>query len=86
MGLDASFVKGFGPGTHGLVGVFTEQEVDLFKATAVGLYTGKTAHLHNGWSHFNQLIHARHVLTGTLPHVAEDQAEFDFSFHTGIFV
>ena len=78
--LDACFVERFRPLAHGVVRVFPEKEVYLFKTASVGFHTVETSHSDNGGSHFHQLVHARHVFSGALPHVAEHQAEFYFSF------
>ena len=75
------FMERFRPGTHGLIRVFSKKQIHLFEAAAVGFHTGKAAHLHNGGSHLHQLVNAGNILTGALPHVPEDQAELNFSFH-----
>ena len=79
--LYAGFMERFRPGTHGLIRVFSKKQIHLFEAAAVGFHAGKAAHLHNGGSHLHQLVNAGNILTGALPHVPEDQAELNFSFH-----
>ena len=81
MRLDAGLMERLRPLADGFVGVLSIQEVDLLESAAVGLDTVETSHSDDCRRNLNQLVHARLVLSGTLPHVPEDQAEFYFSFH-----
>ena len=82
MGLNTCFMKRLCPGTYGLIGVFAKQQIYLFEAATVGFNTGKTSHFDDSGSYFHQLVYTWHILTGTLPHVPEYQAELYFFLHT----
>ena len=77
--LDARLVERLRPLANRLIRILSKQQINLLKASAIGLYTGKAAHLNNGRSHTGKLIDRWDIFTGRLPHVAEDQAEF-YSF------
>ncbi len=86
VGLDACLMERLRPFTHGFVGVFSEEKVDLFEPSSVGFDAGKTTHFNDGRCNTCELIYARHVFPCRLPHIAEDQAEFYFSFHDSMFI
>ena len=79
VGLDTRFVQGLGEGTYSLVGVLPIEEVHLLEGTAIGLHTSEAAHLDEYGSDTLELIPTGLILTRGLPHVAVDEAEFDFS-------
>ena len=79
MSLYAGFAKGFGPFANCLIGIFSKQQVDLFKSSAVGFNTCKAAHLYDVGCDFYQLINSGDIFSGRLPHIPEHQAEFDLS-------
>ena len=81
VGLNAGLVEGLGPFANALVGVFAIEQVHLFKTAAVGFNAVKASHSDDGGSHFYQLVYTGLVLARTLPHVAEYETEFYFSFH-----
>ena len=82
MGLDTRFVQGLGEGTYSLVGVLPIEEVHLLEGTAIGLHTSEAAHLYEYGSDTLKLILTGLIFTRGLPHIAVDEAEFDFSlFH-----
>ena len=81
MSLYACLVKGLGKGTDGLVGVFAIEQVHLFEGASIGFHPCKAAHLNDKRGNAYQLVYPWLILSGRLPHVAIDEAEFDFLFH-----
>ena len=73
-------MEGLCPLTDAYVWILAIEEVYLLETTAVCLNAVKTSHLDNSRGHLYQLIYAGLILTGTLPHVAEDQTKLNF-FH-----
>ena len=61
MGLYAGSMEWRSPFADGLVGIFSKEEVDLFKCTAIGLDTVEASHVYDGRSHLFQLIDSRHI-------------------------
>ena len=87
MGLDARLAEGSRPLAHGDVRVLAVEQVHLLEGAAVGFHAVEAAHVHDGRSHPYQLVHARLIPAGTLPHVPVNQGELDFTFcHIGLFV
>ncbi len=81
VGLDTGLMEGLGPLTHSVVRVLSVEEVYLLEAAAVGFDAVEASHFDDRRSDLHQLVYAWLVLTRTLPHIPEDQAEFYFSFH-----
>ena len=79
-------MEGLCPLTDCDIGVLSVEEVNLLKAAAVCFNTVEASHLDDCGSNLYQLVYAWLVLTCTLPHIPEDQAEFYFSFHYYIFL
>ena len=80
VGLNASLAEGAGPCTNRLVGILSEEEVHLLKASTIGLHAVKASHTDDDGCNFQQLVNAGLVLSSTLPHIAEYKAKLDF-FH-----
>ena len=59
--LYADFVEGCGPGSYGLVGVLSEEEVHLLERSSVGLDPVETAHVDDDGSDLNKLVNPRDV-------------------------
>jgi hypothetical protein len=55
-------MKRLGPLTDSRVGIFTEQQVDLFKPAAIGFHSRKTPHLDNCGGYFGKLLHRGNIL------------------------
>ena len=81
VGLDADFIEWLAKCSHGCIRVLTGKQVDLLKCTAVGLHTGKAAHVNYDWSDALQLVLAWLELSGRLPHVAVNETELDSFLH-----
>ena len=54
--LDADLVEWCGPGSYGLVGILSEEEVHLFERSSVGLDPVEAAHLYNNRRNLHQLV------------------------------
>ena len=81
MGLNTGLMERRRPLAYSLVWILTKEQIDLFERTSVGLDAVKASHSDDGRSHFYQLVYTGLVLARTLPHVAEYETEFYFSFH-----
>ena len=81
MSLDSSLVERLGPLTDCIIRILSIEEINLLKAASISLDTVKTSHLNDEWCDFHQLIHARLILAGALPHVPKDKAEFYLFSH-----
>src|SRR5690554_2925366 len=81
--LYARILKRLRPGPYRIVRILPKQQINLLKTSAIGLYPGKTTHVHNVRSHLLQLIKTGYVLARRLPHVSVQQREFYFSSHNG---
>ena len=81
MGLNARLVERLGPFPYGNIWVLSVEEIYLFEAAAVGLNAVEASHFDDNRCNAHQLVHARLVFAGALPHVPEDKAEFDFPSH-----
>ena len=82
--LYADFVERCGPGSYGLVGVLSEEEVHLLERSSVGLDPVETAHVDDDGSDLNKLVNPRDVFARRLPHIPVNKGEFDFTCHTVI--
>ena len=80
MCLDTSLMERLCPFTYCNVRILSKEEVNLFEAAAVCLHTIEASHSDNCRSHLDKLVNSWLILAGTLPHVPENKAEFDF-FH-----
>ena len=54
--LDADLVERCGPGSYGLVGILSEEEVHLLERSSVGLDPVEAAHLYNNRRNLHQLV------------------------------
>ena len=81
MCLDSGLMERLGPFPYGAVRVFSVEQVDLLEAAAVGLDAVEASHFDDNRCDAHQLVNARLVFAGALPHVPEDKAEFDFPSH-----
>ena len=82
VGLDASFVKRLAEGSNSIVGILTGEQVNLFKCTAIGFYSRKTAHLNNNRRNALQLVLAGLKFSRGLPHISINETKLNFLFHT----
>ena len=81
VGLDACLVERGRPLADGDVGVLAVEEVHLLEGAAVGLHAVEASHIDDGRCDPDQLVHARLVFAGGLPHIPVNEGEFYFFCH-----
>ena len=79
--LDASLMERLCPLAYCDIWVLAIEEVNLLEATAISFYTVETSHLDDSWSDLQKLVNTWLILSGTLPHITEDQTELYLFCH-----
>ena len=79
--LDADLVEWCGPGSYGLVGVLSEEEVHLLECSSVGLHSVEASHLYYHRRNLHQLVYPGDVFARGLPHIPVYKGEFYFTCH-----